>query len=68
MECPSCGLAVLIEAGKIATHLRPQDMTVCNGRPPTASKSDDTPPTHKPPAKKAAPAKKTAAHTHTQKK
>lgn len=73
MECPACGLAVLVEHGAISAHVRPDTMLPCDGKAPVAHKaSDDAPPAHKPPAKKApakkapakkaAPAKKTAAH------
>lgn len=59
MECPQCGLAVLVEHGKITQHLRPTDMQACAGGDdrPTPAAADHRPAAAKPPTKKA-PAKK----------
>lgn len=62
MDCPLCGLSVLIVDGKISQHLRPQDLRVCNGEPSHADHAHEperkTPAAHKAPAKKAAPSTK----------
>jgi hypothetical protein len=68
MQCPDCGLPVLVEHGAITAHLHPDTLQPCAGKapkatPPSTAEQEHEPApktTHKQPAKKApakAPAK-----------
>lgn len=54
MECPSCGLDVLVHEGKITSHQRPSDLTPCDGKASGKSHAhaSDDHDDKKPPAKK----------------
>lgn len=51
MECPECGLDVLVVDGSIGQHLRPTDLRVCSAK--IQSETPDEP-VQKPAAKKSA--------------
>jgi hypothetical protein len=57
MECPDCGLPVLIEHGTIQPHLQPDTLKQCDARAPKATashKGDDADAPAEPTAKKEA--------------
>lgn len=61
MDCPSCGLSVLVVDGKISQHLRPNDLGVCSGDDADADDAHEA--GRKPAAAHKAPAKKAAQST-----
>jgi hypothetical protein len=55
MNCPDCGLAVLVEHGAISPHLRPDDLQPCATPPASEPDADPKPPAAKKTAAKAPP-------------
>lgn len=57
MECPSCGLNVLVQDGAVTDHLRPDTLESCNGKATKSSPQESKTDKAKSPTKSASKSK-----------